>query len=239
MINEPINYVTFNNHALTDFGVYVSGKGTYGAPERDCEEIEVPGRNGSVYLDNKRFKNLDITYSAFIVDDEFSQKIDGLRAFLCYSSDYHKLEDTYHQSEYRMAIYKGPFDPDVHDSLLGASFDLTFTCKPQRFLKVGDTPHLLMAGESLYNPTLYTSKPIIRVVGTGELEINGVTLQVTKNSDYTDLDCELEDAYHVTENRNANVITPSIDYPSLSPGNNTINYSGFSSVQITPRWWTI
>lgn len=233
------NYVSFNNHALTDFGVYISGTGIYGSAERDYEEVEVPGRNGSVYLDNNRFKNVEVTYPAFILGGNFSSDIANLRAFLGSSPGYHRLDDTYYPNEYRMAIYAGPFEPEVHDSLEGASFDLTFICKPQRFLKSGDNAQNVSSGDTIYNPTYYTSKPLIRVVGSGTITINSVSVQINENSDYTDLDCELEDAYHNNDNRNGNVVTPNIDYPSLVSGANTITYSGFTSVTITPRWWTI
>ena len=54
---------------LADFGVYISGNGTYNAPARDVKSVAIPGRNGELTLDNGRFKNVTVKYPAFIVED--------------------------------------------------------------------------------------------------------------------------------------------------------------------------
>ena len=54
-------YFVFGGKFSKDYGLYVSGSGTFNAPERDVELVEVPGKNGSLVLDNGRFKNITVT----------------------------------------------------------------------------------------------------------------------------------------------------------------------------------
>ena len=92
----------------------------------------------------------------------------------------------------------------------------------------------------LENPTLFESKPIIRVYGNGTLNINDIYITVA-NSPYTyiDIDCELMDCYHGSNNANSYVSFSTTDYVTLRSGTNYFSYSGFSQVSITPRWYTI
>ena len=57
---------TFNGKSSSDFSTYISGSGTYDAPKRDVSTVEIPGRNGSLTIDNGRYENIDLKYPAFI-----------------------------------------------------------------------------------------------------------------------------------------------------------------------------
>lgn len=131
------NYITFDNKDLRDFGVYITGQGTFRAPARVYDAIPIPGRNGNLLGIEDRLENLEIVYPAFIFAN-FKTQVAALRAFLLSHKGYFKLRDTYHPNEYRLAYYKGPFDPDVMNNNGAGKFDLVFTCKPQRFLDSGD-----------------------------------------------------------------------------------------------------
>ena len=53
--------IEFNNSIPSDFSMYVVNRPDIPAPEWDIEEIEVPGRDGTLTLDKKRYKNIEIT----------------------------------------------------------------------------------------------------------------------------------------------------------------------------------
>ena len=59
-----IGYIVYGGKCSKDYGLYVSGSGTFNAPERDVDLVEVPGKNGTLVLDNGRFKNIPVTYPA-------------------------------------------------------------------------------------------------------------------------------------------------------------------------------
>lgn len=131
------NYLTFDNKDSLDFGVYINGQGTFLAPARSYNVLNIPGRNGDLLGFGSKLENVEITYRAFIYTN-FDANIAALRSFLLSHVGYFKLTDSYHPDEYRLAYYKGPFVPDVVANNGAGSFDLTFVCKPQRFLNSGE-----------------------------------------------------------------------------------------------------
>ena len=170
----------FDGEPSYQYGVYISGAGVFGAPERDVEMITIPGRNGSFSLDNGRFQNIEVTYPAGIfadTDADFAQAISDFRNFLCSRKGYCRLTDDYNPDEYRMAIYKSGLDVKLSE-LKAGEFNITFICKPQRFLMSGETAIPVTSGEALMNPTLFESHPMLEVTGYGSIGINGETISV-------------------------------------------------------------
>ena len=141
--------------------------------------------------------------------------------------------------ECRLARYKGPFEV-VSSDRVGAAVRLTFDCRPERFLKSGEHVVTLKSGQSLFNPTLYSARPLIRVYGKGEITTGGVTITINKTSGiYTDLDCDLQEAYTGSTNCNSNITLNNGEFPSLGAGEQVISYKGLTRVEVIPRWWTL
>jgi len=234
------NYITFSGQDLREFGLYISGSGVYNAPERAYEEIEIPGRDGLLLGHEKRLGNVEITYPAFIYTN-FKENIGKLKTYLLSKIGYQVLEDTYYPDYFRRGCYYGGLEVEPTSKNDAGSFDLTFMCKPQRYLVSGRTAVTVASGSVINNPTEMPSKPLIRVYGTGTIAVNGTQLTVLASRDYTDIDCELYDCYYLLENRNAYVTFDSDDmhFPELSPGDNEVSYTGFSEVKITPRWFRL
>lgn len=139
-----IHTLTYNGTKSSDLGVFVSGSGSFDAAEFDVDKYEIPGRNGDLILSNNRYKNVEITYPAFI-PKAFMDKVQNVRNWLRSSKVYARLEDTYDMDHYRLGIPTGvqSFSPENRND--GANFEITFDCKPQRFLKVGETPETVEA----------------------------------------------------------------------------------------------
>lgn len=237
------NWLTFDGVSTKDFGVYISGGGTYNAPARSREVISVPGRNGDLIIDNGRYENTEVVYHAFIYRN-FGVNVEGLRNLLLSKTGYVRIEDTYHPEEFRLGVYSGDFQTDVVDWLEAGEFDLTFNCKPQRFLKsgydltFGVDAYSFTADGSLLNETRQIAKPLLRVYGTGTFTINGASMTISSANSYTDIDCDIMDAFKGSTNCNGNI---SGSFPTLSPGENTIDLpaSGITKIEIIPRWWVL
>lgn len=232
------HYFVFNGKNSRDFGVWISGGGTFDAPARETELVSIPGRNGNLFIDKGRYGNINLTYPAFI-SRNFYHRIEGFRDFMTSQIGYKRLEDTYHPEEYRLAAYAGGLKVSTSPRNLAGSFSLEFNCQPQRFLKVGDLPVTFTANGALFNPTSFPAKPLIRAYGTGTVTIAGVSVRVTAASGYTDIDCELMDAYKGSVNCNNNIVLVNGEFPVIPPGESAVTISGFSSVEITPRWWRL
>ena len=171
---------TFDGTNSRAYGVYITGEGVFNAPERNVELVEIPGRNGAYALDKGNFNNIEVTYPAGIFADteaDFAKAVSDLRNFLCSKSGYCRLEDDYNSGEYRMAVYKSGLDVS-HDMLIAGEFNIVFECKPQRFLTSGETAVAVANNGTINNPTLFKSKPVLKVQGYGSIGINSDTISV-------------------------------------------------------------
>lgn len=233
------NYFTLAGADSRDFGVYISGQGTFSAPRREYNMIPVPGRNGDLVGIERRFENLYLTYPAFIYTN-FDANLRDFRNFLLSLFGYQTLTDSYHTDEFRKVLFEGPFEPEVLKKNDAGSFDITFNCKPQRFLNSGLTVTTLTASDSITNPTAFDSQPLLRVYGDGQLGINTQTITISNSGTYTDIDCEMMDCFEGVYNRNNRVEFSDYNFPVFNPGANTIGIgAGITKVEITPRWWRL
>ena len=233
------NWLTFDGKSTKDFGVYLVGNAVYNAPEREYEKISIPGKSGDLLIDNNRYGNVEIPYSVIVYDD-FDTNVIGLRNYLLSKTGYHRLEDTYFPEEYRIARYSGGLELEsLRHSDIGTA-TITFDCKPQRFLKSGEITKIYTSNNVIYNPTFMQSKPLLRVYGTGDISIGDRTITIVSADVYTDIDCDLQDAYKGTVNCNGNIVLASGNFFVLNPGVNGIYLgNGITRVEITPRWWVI
>ena len=249
---------TFNGIDSKDYGIYITGEAVYNAPEKDVEFITIPGRNGDFALDHGRYSNIEVTYPAgFFGEDEadFTQGIADIRNILCSQKGYLRLEDEYNPGEYRMAVYKSGLEVSPA-ALKGGEFDITFVCKPQRFLTTGETPVSLSSGDTITNPTLYEAKPLLHVTGYGDFGINGVkdmsvqspgrlglitvaTLEPSPNpttATYSSVNTSLIDNGDRLHVRGASMSSPiigSVEYVPDTSGGDTIESVVFESVSYT------
>ena len=70
------------------------------------------------------------------------------------------------------------------------------------------------------------------------LRIGEYSVQFKNIEEYVMLDCDTQNAYKGTENKN-NTISAAT-FPKLEHGENQIGWSGgITGIEITPRWWTL
>lgn len=250
------HWLTFGGRPISDFNVYISGAGTFGAPERDRKSVVIPGRDGELTIDNGRYKNIKVSYPAFIAKD-YSQNVAALRNYLLSFTGYARLEDTYHPDEFRMARYTGSFDGGSTKGMNAGSFKIDFDCMPQRWLKSGEQVLTgFYAREStgsvvhIQNPGYMVAKPLIKVTltdaTTAQITINDVEIDVSNTEGPMYVDCEIQEAYSVLDQSSMNEYLTLADgvFPSLKPGDNIVGlycpaYEGRIDVEITPRWWNL
>lgn len=156
------------------YGVGLSGTGVWDAPARKGESISVPGRNGSIWIDDGSYENIMVTYPCWM-SEGFDERVDDFRAYLSRHSDaYYKLTDSYHPLQFRLGRYAGAFTATPGAANKTGRMDVTFDCQPQRFLKAGfvwqslDIPDIdpseavatVFSGE---NPTGFKAAPVLMV----------------------------------------------------------------------------
>jgi phage-related protein len=237
------HFLVYDGKSSYDFNMIISGEDVFNKPSRVVRSTTIDGKNGSLTDDRGYFENAPITYKCGI-KKEAGKSFDELASFIMSrGGGYHRLEDSYHPDCYRMARCNGAISTtrrgyiadDGQPRVIG--FELDFDCMPQLYLKEGEYTQEFTSNGTLYNPTYFEAKPLIRVYGTGSLNIGNTTLTVTSNPSYIDLDCEREDAYYGAQNCSGYI--QGHDYPTLKSGINNIAFTGFSKVEVTPRWWRI
>lgn len=235
-----INYFYFDGKCSRDFETYISGSQTYNLPERDVSMLSVPGRNGDLVQDNGRWKNFSFGYPAFIYRD-FEKNAQGLKSWLAGVRGYKRLEDSYHPDYFRLAAFTGSLEFEMSQLNRAGQFEIRFDCKPQKFLKLGETPIEVTSGSILLNEW-FESLPLIRLSGSGEsqISIGNKTIKILDTRKNTVIDCDLQNAYAGNINLNNKIELNNYEFPSLLPGENKIVLSGgITKAEIIPRWWTI
>lgn len=165
----------------SEYGIYITGEAVYNAPERDVEFVEIPGRNGSIAMDKGRYNNITVTYPAGTFGktrEEFREALSEFRNAILSQKGYQRLEDSYHPEEYRLAVYTAGLEVSTAAQGQAGEFDLTFECKPQRFLTIGDYPIPVSDGDTIQNPTVFDSSPLLAVEGYGALSFNGFNISL-------------------------------------------------------------
>jgi len=261
MSSQFHEYFTYDSLKSCDYGVWISGENTFVAPERDVEIIEVPGRNGTLSIDNGRWKNIQFVYPCFMSGD-FLSGFQTFKSKLLTKKGYLKLEDTYHSGYYRMARVRAGIVPKPGAYNKSAHFEVAFDCWPQLYLTSGDniqtivtsgsitggptdvgsTPALPEITVYLKNPTTYTAKTGSITVGTRTISFTSLPY-LSGYSDEVTINCEEKEITQETIMPGVPVSVASYftgDFPNLTQQTVSVSYTGdIRKLEIKPRWWTI
>lgn len=228
--------LTFNGVSFADYGTFYDSSQIFITPEKQTEFFEIPGRSGDLSIFQNRYANVSIPYDCFIRSN-FIENYTSLMNYLLSQDGYGRLENTREADVYRMAQFVSENEPSTGAFLKYGTFTLTFNCKPQKWLKSGENAIHVESSVTLMNPTRFEAKPLIAVTGTGSMTINGKTLTLNANTSTTYIDCDIQDAYEGTINRNGYLTVPN-GFPVLSSGQNAVSVSG-CTIDIYPRWWRL
>ena len=173
--------ITFGGVNSADFDLYIGGEGTFNAPKRAVEVVEVPGRNGAIVIAKGHFENIEVSYTVINQEQDlatFSQKLAGFRNALGALRGYQRLSDTFHPDEFREALFVDDFEVKPIDYATASKFTIIFNCKPQRYLVSGETPVVVADGGTLNNPTLFESEPLLAIKGSGLVKFHGYEINL-------------------------------------------------------------
>lgn len=128
----------FNGQLFSAFDAYVATSNFLDGAAKDYTSVSVLGRSGDLQISNNRYKNITVKVRVY-VRSNMEQNIRAMRSYLESVNGYARLELSDQPNEYRIGLYKEMFVPSSYDVNVGV-VDLTFDCKPQRFLKSGENP---------------------------------------------------------------------------------------------------
>lgn len=218
--------------SYTDFGIKVEKRPIIPKPQRNIQYVEVPGRSGSLKIDDATYKDIIIPVQCGFKDEFVADKADRIKSWL--DSGEGPLILSNQPDKYYLAHVSDQIDISQEFKVFG-KFLVNFRCKPFKY-DLDNSVITLTAAGTVTNPGTVASEPIIVVTGNGSiiLTINGIDIQITGVSGTLTIDSVLKDAYKDTVLLNSQM---NGDFPVLISGYNTISWTGaVTSVQITPNW---
>lgn len=210
-------------------------------PTRKGTVTPIPGSSRELVEMEDAWESYDQPYSMFVGDgtpDSIQEALNDVARVL-YKTGLQVLLDDYEPDYFRLAYYQGPFDVENRYTRLG-KFDITFRCRPERFLISGNEAITVSSGDTLINPTAFAAKPLIHIEGSGSgtVTVAGTVMSFTGLVDFVNVDCDKMDVYRQPAENKNNLMTG--NFPVLPSGENTISFTGgITSVTITPRYWVI
>lgn len=238
-----MSYFIFNGKSSKDFGVRIQSKNIYSAPKYDVTLITIPGRNGELVSPNGGFPNVAVSYNCYLPTksiEELGEKITAVKNWLYKDvGEYHDLTDSYDGKFIRKALFNSKLDISDECRKIG-TFNISFSCKPFRYLKEGLLISTYTVPFTLNNPFSFNSKPYFRINGKGKgtLTINNKVWSFETINGYTECDSELMNFYHDTVLKNDTVTGEG--FPELELGENKVSFDGgIVSVQVIPRWCSL
>ena len=237
-----------------NFGIYLQKPIEFSEAIPVVERQSIPGRNGDLIFETGSYENRTATASCFCLQKDVEKALSAAGRFLMSKHGYRRLETSDDPNHFWLARVEN--SPQIMQRMrMLAPFEISFDCKPQRFLKSGEEKIVLtkFGGlvHKLYNPYGFPSRPLIHAhwnadsgnyIGLQFSNKTGQNTSITARAvDGTDLfiDCDIHDAYNDLGNQNKRIIT--YDFPTLQAGENSIGIYQFELeyLEITPRWWEL
>lgn len=220
-------YFIFNNISSEDY-LMVNKLPPIIKAQKDIQKIEIEGRDGFLTQDNSSYKSIikPVECTIFNLDD-----LDFICGWLDGSGDviFSNEPDKIYKAT---LINQIPLDKIawVFHTLL-----IQFDCQPHKY-PIENNPIILTSSGTIYNSGNTSSKPIIKIYGNGniDLNINSNVINLLNVSEYVTINSDLVDAYKDTMLFNNQMIG---EFPELIKGNNLISWSGtVTKVEIIPNF---
>lgn len=208
-------------------------------PARKGELINVPGRDGKLFIDEGVYDRILVTLRVIAGSNE---NIDDINAWL--SGEGLLVFGDEPERAYHARITKEFSRVNQNARLRGQAFTITFDCEPYRYEANPAGPILISKtpGE-IINPGTVPSLPLIRVncTGAGSLMIGNETMLVEDIGGYVMIDCDAKLAYsgEGTAADPMYLATQKVtgEWLEIAPGKQFVSFTGdITSVEILPRW---
>jgi len=169
-----------------DLGIIVDGTPNVEIAQRDFEMVNIPGKNGSDYIDNGRFQNVSFARNIALVQkgsSTVSYKIDALINAFAYLQGYQPFEDSDHSALMTYAVLTNLGEVNRDLRRLGRA-TLRFSRQPFWYGKTGLRPieldsESMMTGVTIRNMFPADAQPMFKfVLNSGKATTDYFKLQV-------------------------------------------------------------
>jgi len=225
-------YNTFNFKEIecSDYSIFMSSIPSRPIAAKRVEYHDIPGRNGHLTSDDGSFLPSIITVPCTIMDIS-ETNLRQIKAWLCGSGNliFSDEPDVYWKVRLDLQVDYTIAMKTVHQ------FILVFDCYPLAYSIRNDQIILTSPGK-IYNYGTSASDPIIKVYGSGniELNINNNIIYLSNIDEFVVINSEMINAYKDTMLMNQYMKG---EFPFFIVESNTISWTGtVSKIEITPNW---
>lgn len=204
-------------------------------PKSRTTEITVPGRSGTLTIDEGAYDNIVLTCECTALP---ICNLEELSAWLRGAGDL--VFGHYDNRSIRARVDAQISFDKLMRGRAHRGFTIPFVCQPGRYTYPPLADIVLTEPGTISNPGTMQAEPKITVVATGEITLTVGTSIMLINGPETEwtlvIDSELMDCFDSTMTLLRNDWMTG-DFPLLNPGANAVTWSGtVASVTITPRW---
>lgn len=252
-----MSYFKYNNVTSDSMGVTVSRYPDYSIPQRVVTKFNVPGRNGDLIIDSGSYTNVKREYEIYLNAKAtgFHTAAHNIANWLCRSGNYLRLEDSYDPDIYMMARVDNPSEIANWMNYMGRA-NVIFDCKPQRFIKTGETEITVTDGQEIQNAYM-PAKPLINVKLPADAVTTHVEFDIAGGINYlmevvnpysgesitVTIDLETQDAWTTRNyqrvNMNPYVSVEATGWPVLGGFVSTFIEHDATTMTMVPRFWTL
>ncbi|OTO71624.1 hypothetical protein A5865_002287 [Enterococcus sp. 12E11_DIV0728] len=217
-------------------------------PEASLDFLEVDGRSSDIIQDKGRLKDIEKSFPVRIYkerDKTIATQLRNIAGWLYLSHEYSPLIfSEYNEYFYKALGYSGTSGKDLTREWL--DIDFVFKCQPYVFRLDGEDEREILNGQSITNPEIFTSLPIVSFNKTtaaadSNIYINGQQFRIAKEAGVgiITMDCENGIAYKdggVNVSKQCFLNTDGYNPIILKPGKNEISFNNINQFKIKPRW---
>lgn len=223
-----IPYFVYKGKKSTDMGIFVTEVAPDHTIDNDGDYIEVPGRDGYLYIDRGRKSPFTKSFSCIFPRVPTESDLEIVKDWLSGEGELIVGREP-------DIFYKARIQPirEYMGNRRNITFTVSFVCQPHKYYLSGKNPIKLTASPTTLNNYGRVSKPILKITGTGTvlMSINSQSLQMDIDG-YLTIDSELMECYKDSE-----LETFMGPFPELLEGVNNISWSGtVTEVEVIPRW---
>lgn len=220
-------------------GIYLQAPIEFSEAVPVVEAQTIPGRNGDLIWETGGYENRSGEAECFVLKKNVEKELSEATRFLMAKKGYRRLETSDDPDHFWMARVENSPQIAMRMRVL-APFAIEFDCKPQRFLKSGESAISLTKNSYFFNQYGQIALPLISVYGSGSgsLTVGDCVVEIKSFDGVLHLDSDTQNAYNVSGNQNMNIYAPV--FPVLKDGETEIAFSGgIERIEIVPRWWEL
>ena len=224
-------WFNFLGKNCSDYGIVVEKYPSLFIPVKSFEKVNIAGNDKAEYREGT-YEPITLSIECYL-KDRSPQKVREISKWLNSKSEGKLILGNDPNFYYNARIINAiPINKVIN---LFGRFVIQFECEPFVY-SLEEEVITITSNTEIENKGITVSKPIYKVYGSGAtLKINNKEFNIYSINDYIEIDTELMECYKENISMNTNVKGNYTDL-WLEEGKNTIEISGATKVEITPKW---